>query len=417
MAQGMETEVVCIEATDRGSTNEINAVHDMYEGIPVWRLSFDLMHVTEPMHSHWFYDCPLLGQWFGDYFRKTQPDLVHFQAGYLLGVAPLKAAHANGIPTVLTLHDYWFLCPRHTLLRADGILCNEVPQDPAVCAWCVRQNARSFRVLNWLPKDIAMHAIAALPGRHGVKVIANRRETLLPALALPNVVIAPSQFLATYFEPYVPQGHLEVSPYGLELGASPTHEQVRLSDGPVRIAYIGQIAHHKGVHVLVSAFRSMPLLDQLVELDIYGGLEANPGYVSELQKIASGDDRIHFHGRLSNAQIREVLRHVDATVVPSVWFENAPFAITEARAAGVPVLTSALGGMAELVKDEIDGLHFRAGDSVDLQRQIMRLINEPGLLSRLRSGAAGNPPRSIDSEVEYLLGIYQRVAANMPARA
>ena len=44
------------------------------------------------------------------YFQTTKPDLVHFQGGYLLGVAPILAARASGVPSVLTLHDYWFLC-------------------------------------------------------------------------------------------------------------------------------------------------------------------------------------------------------------------------------------------------------------------------------------------------------------------
>jgi glycosyltransferase involved in cell wall biosynthesis len=77
----------------------------------------------------------------------------------------------------------------------------------------------------------------------------------------------------------------------------------------------------------------------------------------------------------------------------------------EAHAAGRPVLTWALGGMAELVRDEVDGLHFQPGDAEDLARQIERLRGEPGLLGRLASGVA--PPATIDAEMAVMLRIYE----------
>ena len=73
-------------------------------------------------------------------------------------------------------------------------------------------------------------------------------------------------------------------------------------------------------------------------------------------------------------------------VVPSVWLENAPFIIREAFAAGLPVVASNLGGMAELVDDGRSGLLFAPGDASDLRRALARLLDEPGLLDRLRAG-------------------------------
>ena len=59
----------------------------------------------------------------------------------------------------------------------------------------------------------------------------------------------------------------------------------------------------------------------------------------------------------------EHLSRVDVLVLPSVWLENSPLVIKEAFAAGVPVVTSDLGGMAELVRRDVDGLLFEPGNA------------------------------------------------------
>jgi len=70
--------------------------------------------------------------------------------------------------------------------------------------------------------------------------------------------------------------------------------------------------------------------------------------------------------------------------------------------------------MADLVRDGVDGLHFRFNDAADLARVLQRLIDEPELLSRLRSGI--QKPRSIDDEMVQILAIYNDAFARYAAR-
>jgi glycosyltransferase involved in cell wall biosynthesis len=134
-------------------------------------------------------------------------------------------------------------------------------------------------------------------------------------------------------------------------------------------------------------------------------MQQHAGYGPRLRRLIGDDLRIQLAGRFDNRQVGAVLGQFDALVVPSIWYENSPLAIMEAQAAGLPVLTSALGGMAELVRDEVDGLHFAPGDAADLARQIQRLRDDPALLLRLRSKV--QPPATIDHEMQTLLHIYQ----------
>jgi glycosyltransferase involved in cell wall biosynthesis len=71
-------------------------------------------------------------------------------------------------------------------------------------------------------------------------------------------------------------------------------------------------------------------------------------------------------------------------VVPSLWWENSPITIHEAFLAGVPVVASDQGGMAELVQDGVNGFLFRMGDAADLARALMRFVSDPSLVERLR---------------------------------
>ena len=73
-------------------------------------------------------------------------------------------------------------------------------------------------------------------------------------------------------------------------------------------------------------------------------------------------------------------------VVPSLWWENSPLVIQEAFLHGRPVICSDIGGMAEKVTDGVNGLHFRAGDSVSLAETIAQATDSPETWRRLRAG-------------------------------
>jgi glycosyltransferase involved in cell wall biosynthesis len=397
-------EVVCVEQLRRNGQNCVAATREEYEGVPVWRLLVETSPAGGPARS---FDNPELAAWFADYLAHRRPDLAHFQAGYLIGAGPLRAAVAAGIPTVLTLHDFWFLCPRITLLRGDGTRCDGPPADPGRCAWCMRLDGRTARLADRVSGGAAGHLAACALGAER-RLMAERRATLHAALALPAAVIAPSRFLAAQFRLHVAPERLHVLRYGLDaahLATTPPPPP----DDTLRLGYIGQIAGHKGVHLLIKAIRRLPAAGRPVLLTIHGDLEQHGAYSHRLRAMAGNDPRICFAGRFAASRLPAVLGALHATVVPSLWYENSPLAIMEAHAAGRPVLTSALGGMSELVRDEIDGLQFRPGDVADLARQIERLRSEPGLLARLRRGVSA--PASVDSELDALLQIYAAVGA------
>jgi glycosyltransferase involved in cell wall biosynthesis len=90
-----------------------------------------------------------------------------------------------------------------------------------------------------------------------------------------------------------------------------------------------------------------------------------------------------------------------------MWYENAPLVIHEAFATQTPVITTNIGGMAEAVSHEQNGLLFERNDIVDLGRQLDRIISEPGLLARIRQGIP--KVKTVDEEVDELEQLYREL--------
>jgi glycosyltransferase involved in cell wall biosynthesis len=407
-SHGHQPEVVCVESIEKGRTDALDVVQDQVDDIPVWRLSMDLMNA--PQRRLWTFDNPLFGQWFDQHLARWQPDLVHFQAGYLIGVAPMRAVAQAGIPALLTLHDYWYLCPRHTLLRGDGSLCEAIPEDPAECTWCYEYlwEARHQRVNKATGGLYHAVMLRAMP-KASRELMETRRKVMAEALRVPRFVLAPSEYMGRRAAPWVAPDRLRVQRTGIELGHFSGIEQKPVDDS-FRVGYIGQITEIKGVHLLMDAFQRLHSRGKTIELHVHGGLADN-AFVRSLRQRAEADKRIELHGRFENARVGSILGALDVLVVPSLWYENMPLSILESYAAGTPVVTTETGGMAEPIQHDVNGLHFKLGDAGDLARQLQRLIDEPELLRAIKAGALASRSLSVADELSAILPLYTAACA------
>ena len=356
------------------------------------------------------YDAPEVEAWWHAWLQEHRPDVIHVQSGYLTGGPLLAAAARLSIPTLVTLHDYWFICARFTLQHPDGRCCTG-PASSAKCAWCTHGDRRRVRVLDRASSGWASRLASALLGIGPVAAIAGygeaiaeasrRRDVLRARLAGVHTVLSPSRFLAGQMVAAgVPAGRIAVHPVGLDpIAVAP--RAPRTAPG-LELVYLGQVARHKGVHVAVEAVRRSAHAG--LRLTIRGGLDRDPGYVAELRQRAGDDPRIQFAGPYVAGQLGSILSDADAVVVPSIWYENYPTVILEAHAAGVPVVASRLGGMAEMVADDHDGLLFTVGDPRDLAAQLDRLVSDQALCARLSAGC--RPPRTVDDEFTVLEARY-----------
>ncbi len=373
-----------------------------YDGFRVIRLNHWIgLAPSEPLRDHLD---PIVGVAFRRILAEVQPDAVHVFHLRQLGIDVLDACVEARVPTIVNLMDFWFLCPRFTLLRSDGTLCEGPPDGGFGCVPC----AHPAPIHGYVGADHeagpdthdALRSIAAAfpvsfadRGADRVATFVQRKGRLLASLRRADAVVAPSRFLAGMFARNgFSHPRLEVVPYGLEPGRV-TRVDVERPRRPLRVGFAGVLSPWKAPHVLVDAVRAV---DGAIQATIHGRLEEPmfADYIADLRRRAGGDARIAFAGAFGRDDVGRVLGDLDVLVVPSTWYENTPFVVLEAQEAGVPVVASDLGGLAEVVTHGHDGYLFPAGDASALAELLRRCIAEPSMLTRLAprpvAGIAGN---------------------------
>jgi glycosyltransferase involved in cell wall biosynthesis len=408
VARGDQVEVAAVEQV--GASGPVAARETEDHGARVWRLSVPYIPVEQPLGPT--YRDTGVERWFERVLLTTAPSVVHLHSGYLLGGAVLAASQRAGIPAVVTLHDYWFICPRVTLLHPDGRYCTG-PESGEKCAWCMATEQRRYRWIGEVVGRSAPEMIVRLLRLSRVRAVSQavesmltRRQDLLALLSASAAVLSPSMYLRELMVQYgVPAPLINLLRYGVE-----PRRPVRGRDegSTLRVGYLGQVAPHKGVHVLIDAIKL--LSEQDVRLTIHGSLTRELDYVTRLRRAADHDSRIVFAGAYTHDELDGILGDIDIVAVPSIWHENSPFVIHEARAAGLPVLASRLGGMAELVSHGSDGLLATPGDARDFAGKIRQVLKYRDLLTHLRTNV--RPPPTAREEIDALVDIYRRVAVS-----
>jgi glycosyltransferase involved in cell wall biosynthesis len=168
-----------------------------------------------------------------------------------------------------------------------------------------------------------------------------------------------------------------VAPAMLEETMPPPHIE-EPAHGPLRVGYIGRLTYNKGVHVIAQAAK------ELAEPDLFAFSVAGDGdaaYLDELKTDFAGTPAA-FLGWISPADFFE---NIDVLLVPSLWREPFGRVCIEAFAAGVPVMASNIGGLAEVVKEGYNGFLFQPGDANQLRELLERLAKNRDQLRLLRA--------------------------------
>jgi len=320
-----------------------------------------------------------------------RPDLIHWQHLMGLPLSLVAQAERAGIPSLMTLHDYWIICANAQLLtNYDHSLCTGPRQGGLNCARCAI--ARAGAPFLWPVAPILL------------PLFLRRRRLLRRELARISHFISPSRYLQQQAIAWgVDDGLLSHLPNGIDVtGVRPRAPH---RDGTVHFAYIGGLAPQKGVHVLIEAFND---LERDATLEIYGDSTQFPDYDRRLRTLARSP-HITFGGRLDRDGVWRVMSEADALLVSSIWYENAPVVMQEACAAKIPMVTSKLGALGEWVHDGVNGLLVPPGDVRQWRAALRRLVDEPGLLAHLEANAL--PPVPLAAHFDQVESMYTQLVA------
>jgi len=414
--RGHQVQVLCAGNWAEGNEYWNGVVSDVYHGVLTRRINLNWTKSADP-NRVLYYSEPVKN-WLSDLLVAEKFDIVHITSAYSLGAGILSSIKERRIPIVLTLMDFWFLCPTLQLIRSDGTLCDSITS-PSECQSCLMDGSGLRRKLGRLGVSSGLQTkiwagLAGYPqltkhrGLRGKLLnMIERKEALRDALELPDLVLSHSQVIRRMFSRHT-QRDIKVLRNGHELSWLGQYDGKTPSD-TLRIGYIGQIIPVKGVHLLVEAFKKAKF-DDAVILNIWGAPEKDPGYAAELRKSIGAFTGIHLRGPFEHDYLGKVFSEIDILVVPSIWYENAPLVIHEAFATKTPVIASDLGGMAEAISDNINGLLFSPGNVDDLAAKLKQLASDAALRERLALGIS--EVKQVEQESFELEGVYLQLIRN-----
>lgn len=416
LSRGHEVHVLTADPSDQGKITNLSYEEYDYAGMKVHAVGLPRRRrLLDRVKDE--YDNELAARHVRRYAERIKPDVVHMFHVHRLSGSVIEVFKELNVPLVFTPTDFWAICFMKTLTKPSGEL-NTGPDDiSSNCLEC--RDIERLLPEEQLPqtsdraefyREIAERALSRSEnedsGTELVRAMLSRTAFLRERFNTVDAILAPTKLMHHSLTTNgIDRELVSVSPFGIDTSQFRSDEQHRDGNGKLRLGYIGTISPHKGLHVLLEAFEK--LLPQTGEADlrICGGLDTFPFYARKVYDMAGGDPRINFAGPFPNERIAEELSKVDVLVVPSTWYENTPLVIYGAFAAGVPVVATDLGGMAEVVRHEENGLLFKLGDAGDLARQLKRLIDEPDLLARLRRNAS--KVRTVEDSVDEMLALYE----------
>jgi glycosyltransferase involved in cell wall biosynthesis len=309
----------------------------------------------------------------------VRPDVAHLHnIAHQISPSAIGVLKKSGVPVVQTLHDYKLACPSYLMLAGGK-----------VCDACV-----SGSLCNVVLKRCVRGSILASLVSF-VEAAVHRAARTYSAV---DAFLCPSRFLMGVMKRAgIPEGKLFHLPLFLDAGSyTPSY------DSSGYFVYVGRLSEEKGLGHLLEAKRKVSRMRLVVAGE--GDL------LDRLRQSASRDAGVSFTGFLPGRELSGVWRDAAFTVVPSVCYENFPYAVLESFAYGKPVVASRIGGIPELVRDGQNGLLVEPGDADGLAERIGWLPANPDEAVRMGKAARRDVEETYSAERHYagVMGQYER---------
>ncbi|MCA9990569.1 MAG: glycosyltransferase family 4 protein [Ardenticatenaceae bacterium] len=293
----------------------------------------------------------------------TRPEAAHLHNIYhQLSPSILPVLQQANLPSLLTVHDYKLICPNYRLFTGG------VP-----CTRCVSSHPWHALLHRCQKDSAAASALVALESS-----LHRRRQAYAPV----DRFIVPSHFVqALLVRGGFPAGKLQIIPHAIPAPAPPAPTPP--GGAPPVVLYAGRLEPEKGLDILLTAAAQLPD----IPFAIAGEGSLGPAIAHELTRPALANVRLL--GKLSPAGLAAARQSARLAVVPSVWYEVFGLSALEALQAGLPVVASRMGGLAEVVQHEQTGLLVPPGDAPALAAAIRQLWDDPGRAQQMgRAGQA-----------------------------
>lgn len=322
---------------------------------------------------------------------ELRPDVVHLHHYTNLGLETLLTIR-RALPTariVLTLHEYLAICDHFgQMVKRPGLgLCERA--GPRDCAKCFPERSEQDFFL--------------------------REMFIKRFLRLVDAFVSPSRFLADRYVAWgLDPARMNVIENGMPGDAASSAAPA--TGAGLAIGFFGQISRLKGIDVLLDAAAILHAGGvRGLRIEVHGDHSGQPPEFRALFEARARDapPNVRLLGPYDNGAVGRLMAGVDAVLVPSIWWENSPLVIQESFKARRPVICSDIGGLAEKVRDGVDGFHFRAGSAPALAALLEELARKPARLRGLAPKLAR--PEAVAATAARTLRLYHATpSASLP---
>ncbi len=319
--------------------------------------------------------------------KDFRPDVAHLHNVYHhLSPSVIGEFKRQGIPVVMTLHDYKLVCPNYNLFARGKIWERSKKNKYYRCFWdkCVKDS-------------YAKSAICTLEA-YAHKIMGVYRNV--------DIFISPSRFLINKFREFGFKVNIRYLPNPLLEGAD---KETTLSEKKDRyVLYFGRLSQEKGVDDLISAYKGLDIRD--IKLKIVGDGPQRQE-LRELIDTQGLNGRIELPGPKYGQELNDIIAGAELIVFPFKWYENYPYTVLEAQRAGKLIICSNMGGVGEMIKDNYSGFLYEAGNIKQLSELMRSVIGEYESLKHVGDNAKREVEKNNNKEVFYkeLITIYNSI--------
>ena len=300
--------------------------------------------------------------------------IVHVH-GWAKALSPAIAGPIakSGLPAILTMHEYFLLCPNGGFFNYQQQHACGLEPLSAKC-WASHCDSRSYARKLW----------------RGARQVVVKHAADLPGVF--SDIICISQFQLDKIGHRLPP-HARIHRVSNPIEAVPLGPKADASGGP--IIFLGRISPEKGPFLFAEAARRAGLPATFV------------GDGPAAAQLKARYPEASILGWQNPEEVRHHLRAASALVFPSLWYEGQPLVVLEAKAMGTPVIVSDGCAGREAITDGMDGIWFRSGDADDLARALTEFrAGDIDAMATAAYASFWSDPPSIDRHVDAISAIY-----------
>lgn len=274
------------------------------------------------------------------FIKKEKFDLVHIHMMLDLDWNLVEILKYN-VKYIISLHDYFFLCPRIIMMKSKKELCRKV--NLKKCETCISKFEKDGRIGSVVKKVDSILNLKCF--RIDKDIINLRYKNFKNLLENANLLLPVSNRVKEIYEDSGINGKYKV----LHIGNSSANnfekfnKNLYKNNTKIKIVMLGTLSEHKGSDILYKILKNCT--NENLEFYFYG--RVNKFLQRKFEKVG-----LKFNGAYKQEQLRDILVNFDLGLVLSIWEDNGPQVVMEMLNNNVPVIGTKMGGITDFVNSK-----------------------------------------------------------------